>query len=195
MEFGKVMRLRQSTRAFLDTPLDEKQIAYLIEAANLAPVGSKLYRDVHITVIRDRALMRKLCEAAWVRFSSKEKLKEVSGDADVVATDEKCPDLFYGAPVVFMVSHRKQTLQPGIEWANVTSLVSQMHLAATDLGLGSVFMWGALESMRMFPEYDNTALLALPEGFEPLLGLAVGYPAKALSERAPTHGDITVNYL
>ena len=28
-------------------------------------------------------------------------------------------------------------MQPGIEWANVTSIVSQMHLAATDLGLGS----------------------------------------------------------
>ena len=57
-----------------------------------------------------------------------------------------------------------------------------MHLAATALGLGSVFMWGSLEAMRVIPELDNTSILNLPEGFEPLIGLAVGYPAPAFPD-------------
>lgn len=93
------------------------------------------------------------------------------------------------------MSHRRQDLQPGIEWANVTSVTSVMHLEATNLGLGSVFMWGALESMRLFPELDHTALLELPGGFAPLIGLAVGYPAKPLEAGKKRHGPIAVNFI
>ncbi|MBR6039991.1 MAG: nitroreductase family protein [Clostridia bacterium] len=94
---------------------------------------------------------------------------------------------------MIFVSHRKQQLQPGIEWANVTSVVNQMHLAATDLGLGSVYMWGALESMRMIPELDHTGLLQLPEDFEPLIALAVGYPVKELEVRELKHQSFECN--
>ena len=140
--------------------------------------------------------MLKLCEAAWKRFSTKQKAEEIAGDtldkSDNSPLDRR-PNLFYGAPTVIFVSHRKQDLQPGIEWANVTSVVNQMHLAATDLGLGSVYMWGALESMRMIPELDHTELLQLPEDFEPLIALAVGYPAKELEAREMRHLPFDTN--
>ena len=51
----------------------------------------------------------------------------------------------------------------------------------------------ALESMREDPELDNSALLNLPEGFSPLLGLAVGYPAEPPRERELKMDKITVN--
>ncbi|MBR4157491.1 MAG: nitroreductase family protein [Oscillospiraceae bacterium] len=195
MEFGRVLENRRSVRAFLPDALSEEQIERLLEAARLAPVGSAMYRDVHITVVRDQDKLMKLCEAAWKRFSSVEVVREIAGEAD---TDPEAgvhqPNLFYGAPVVFFLSHRRQTLQPGIEWANVTAIVHQMHLAAVDMGLGSCYMWGALESMRMFPELDHTALLELPEDFEPLLGLAVGYGADTPKTPRPRR-EIGVNYV
>ena len=75
----------------------------------------------------------------------------------------------------------------------MTSVVNQMHLAATDLGLGSVYMWGALESMRMIPELDHAELLQLPEDFEPLIALAVGYPVKELEVRELKHRPFECN--
>ena len=194
MEFETVLRNRRSVRAFQSTPLTAAQIDALLEAARLAPVGSALYRDLHITVVRDQEKLLRLCEAAWKRFSSREVVKEIAGEADTdldAATNR--PNLFYGAPAVFFLSHRRQTLQPGIEWANVSAVAQQMHLAATALGLGSCFMWGALESMRLFPELDHTALLELPEDFQPLLGLAVGYPAD--EPKARPRREIGVNYV
>ena len=194
MEFETVLRNRRSVRAFQSTPLTAAQIDALLEAARLAPVGSALYRDLHITVVRDQQKLLRLCEAAWKRFSSREVVKEIAGEADTdldAATNR--PNLFYGAPAVFFLSHRRQTLQPGIEWANVSAVAQQMHLAATALGLGSCFMWGALESMRLFPELDHTALLELPEDFQPLLGLAVGYPAD--EPKARPRREIGVNYV
>ncbi len=195
MEFQSVLENRRSVRAFRPDALSQEQIDRLLRAACLAPVGSALYRDVHITVVRDQEKLLKLCEAAWKRFSSVEVVREIAGEAD---TDPEAgvrrPNLFYGASVVFFLSHRRQTLQPGIEWANVTAVAEQMHLAAVDMGLGSCFMWGALESMRMFPELDHTELLRLPADFEPLLGLAVGYAADAPKKERPQR-EIGVDYI
>lgn len=196
MEFEEVLRSRQSTRKYLPKQISDEQLQTLLETANRAPVGSKLYKDIHLTVVQNQEILLKLCEAAWERFSSRQKVEEIAGETlDKTQTKEIRINLFYDAPTVIFVSHRRQTLQPGIEWANATSVVNEMHLAATDMGLGSVYMWGALESMRMIPELDHTELLELPEGFEPLIALAVGYPAEKLKERPVSHEMITTNYI
>lgn len=195
MEFNALLKMRQSTRKYSDKQLSEDQINSIINAANRSPVGSNLYNDIHITVVTDQKKLLYLCEAAWKRFSSKEKVKEVAGDTVKDGEAQKKPNLFYGAPAVFFVSHRKQDLQPGIEWANVTAVTTLMHLEATNIGLGSVFMWGALESMRMFPELDHTDILELPDDFVPLIALAVGYPVKDLEENTKRHAPIEVNYI
>ena len=196
MEFNQVLSIRQSTRRYLERQIESEQIAAIIAAANHSPVGSNLYKDIHITVVQDQNKLLYLCEAAWKRFSSKDKVKEIAGDT---VTEERAndmtPNLFYGAPTVFFISHRKQNLQEGIEWANVTTVTNQMHLAATNLGLGSVYMWGALESMRLFPELDHTDVLELPDGFEPLIALAVGYPEKGLENNPKQHTPISVNFV
>ena len=196
MEFREVLRSRQSTRKYLPKQISDEQLQTLLETANRAPVGSKLYKDIHLTVVQNQEILLKLCEAAWERFSSRQKVEEIAGETlDKTQTKEIRINLFYDAPTVIFVSHRRQTLQPGIEWANAASVVNEMHLAATDMGLGSVYMWGTLESMRMIPEKDHTELLELPEGFEPLIALAVGYPAEKLKEQPVSHEMITTNYI
>ena len=196
MEFEKLLRMRQSTRKYQENQILQEHLEKIIDAANRTPVGSNLYQDIHLTVVQDQNVLIKLCEAAWKRFSTKQKIEEIAGDTldkSENHSPEKHPNLFYGAPTVIFVSHRKQKVQPGIEWANVTSVVNQMHLAATDLGLGSVYMWGALESMRIISELDHTGLLQLPEDFEPLIALAVGYPVKELEVRELKHRPFECN--
>ena len=194
MEFEEVLNLRQSTRKFSDKQISEDDIDKILFAAKRAPVGSNLYKDLHITVVQNQELLLKLCEAAWERFSSRQKVEDIAGDTMTAESKTKKPNLFYYAPTVFFVSHRKQNLQPGIEWANVTSIINQMHLAATNLGLGSCYMWGALESMRMLPEFDHTDLLQLPEEFEPKCALAVGYPEINMHKKTLQH-EISINRL
>ncbi|ACL20188.1 nitroreductase [Desulfitobacterium hafniense DCB-2] len=96
---------------------------------------------------------------------------------------------------MIFVSHRKQNLQPGIEFANVTCIAYSMHLAAACLGLGSVFIWGSLEAMREIPELDNTAVLNLPDDFEPLLGIAIGHPEQKFKARDLRTDKLAINYL
>ncbi len=198
MKFNNVIDLRQSTRAFLPEQITEEELNVILHAAECAPVGSSMYQDIHITVVQNQELLLHLCEAAWERFSSKAKIAEVAGDA-AKKTDMKegafKPNLFYGAPTVIFISHRKQTIQPGIEYSNTSTIVNQMHLAAISLGLGSCYMWGALESMRMLPHLDHTDELGLPQDFEPLIALAVGYPKDALEVRNNGVHPITKNFI
>ncbi|MDR2487531.1 MAG: hypothetical protein LBD12_06140 [Clostridiales Family XIII bacterium] len=49
--------------------------------------------------------------------------------------------------------------------------------------------------MRDIPELDNTHLLNLPEGFTPLLGIAVGHPLKEPEPRELSAEKIKVDYL
>ncbi|MDE6025627.1 MAG: nitroreductase family protein [Lachnospiraceae bacterium] len=194
MDFEKVLNMRQSTRKFQEKQITEEQLEKILNAANRAPIGSNKYEDIHITVVQNKEILLKLCEAAWERFSRLQKLEDIAGDTiDKTVPKEKKNNLFYGAPTVIFVSHKNQDLQPGIEWANATSVINQMHLETINLGLASVYMWGALESMRMIPELDNTSVLNLPNEYEPLIALAVGYPVKELEELPIKHEIIKMN--
>ena len=80
MEFAEVLRLRQSTRKYLPGQISDDQLQTLLEAANRAPVGSRLYKDIHLTVVQNQEILIKLCEAAWERFSHRQKVEEIAGD-------------------------------------------------------------------------------------------------------------------
>jgi nitroreductase len=182
MDFMELLKHRASARKFLEDQITEKELSVMLLAATGSPIGSNRSRDIQLTVVQNREILDKLSQAGAKRSENKKRMREIAGDL-VPEEDLEKPrgssNPFYRAPTVIFVSHRNQAVQPGIEYANAACVALAMHLAATELGLGSVFVWHALESMRELPELDNSSLLNLPEDFSPLLGLAVGYPAKA----------------
>jgi nitroreductase len=198
MDYLELLKHRASVRKFTDSRITEQELSAVLLAANAAPVGSNMYRDIHLTVVQNRQTLDQLAEAAVKRSDDKKRMKEITGDTVFEGTGErpvKSPDPFYGAQTVIFVSHKNQSVQPGIEYANAACVALSMHLAAAELGLGSVFMWHALESMREIPDLDHSHLLNLPEGFSPLLGLAVGYPAKEPRIRELRGDKIAANYI
>jgi len=141
MEFKDLLKYRQSTRKFTEQPVSKEDIEKILLAGNAAPVGSNLYKDLHFTVITDRQILHTLAEAARYRLKDKETMRKIVRSVPGKENVENEFDPFYGSSCVIFVSHRRQDLQPGIEYSNAASTVLAMHLAATDLGLGSVFMW------------------------------------------------------
>jgi nitroreductase len=198
MDYIELLKHRVSTRKFLEEQITDKDLSVILLAANAAPVGSNLYRDIHLTVVQNREILGKLSLAAAKRSENKQRMQEIVGDAVLEGGNEGPVALsnpFYGAPTVVFVSHKNQTVQPGIEFSNVACVALSMHLAAANLGLGSVFMWHALESMRELPDLDNSHLLNAPEGFSPLLGIAVGRPARPPKTRELRSDKIKTDYL
>ena len=199
MDFFEVTSRRKSSRKFLPEQIKPEELDAIIRAGKTAPIGSNEYKNLHLTVVQNEEVLKALAEGAIVRRKvNRKEMEELSSsisDAASVLDQKAAYDPFYHAPTVIFISHRKQTLQPGIEYTNVSTIATTMHLAATALGLGSCFMWYALESMRNLPEYDKTELLELPEDFEPLLGLAIGYIDKELPVRELKEDKISMNVI
>ena len=195
MDFAQLMKRRYSCRKYTDEALSETELNELITAANAAPVGSARYMDLHLTVVQDKKLLMKLTEALFVRIERKKK--EMAAIVETVESQKAAPmpkDPYYGAPTVIFISHKKQDLQPGIEWCNAMNVAMFIHLKATEMGLGSCFAWGVLESERMFPEYAHNELLDLPEDFEPLIGILVGHPAEEGKVRSVPESRLSINF-
>lgn len=198
MDYFELMKRRVSSRKFTEEPVTAAELDRILAAGMRAPVGSNRYGDLHLTVVQDRELLGRLAEAAVIRRSNTEEMARIINNvsnADEILEQANSYDPFYHAAAVIFVSHRKQDLEPHIEWCNAASVTLAMHLATVEMGLGSCFMWFALDSMRRMPALDHTDLLGLPEDFKPLLGLAVGHIGKKLAEREAAGDRIGVDYL
>ena len=58
MEFEKLLRVRQSTRKYQDKQIPQEHLQKIIDAANYAPIGSNLYKDVHLSITYKMEILR-----------------------------------------------------------------------------------------------------------------------------------------
>ncbi|MGB4504586.1 MAG: nitroreductase family protein [Syntrophaceticus sp.] len=173
METLKAIAMRKSTRAYKAEQITDEELDTIIGAGCAAPVGMGAYDTIHLTVLQNQDLMDQISEAA-AKAAGKSDLKP-----------------FYGAPTVVIVSSKKNNQVPNIEYANAACIIENMLLAATDLGLGSVFLWGFINALNASP--DILEKLDIPEGFTPVSGAAFGYPVEPLSEVKELKKTISMN--
>ena len=176
METRKALALRQSCRAYNGEQISESELTTILEAANAAPVGMKKYENVKLTVIQNKELLGKL-DAAGAKFFGN-------------------PDMhpLYGAPTVILVSViAPDNPQNHVSYCNAACIIENMALAATDLGLGSVYLMGTIIAMAMDQELSKE--FGVPQGFVPASAIAIGKGAAALEERTFTLDRIETEYL
>lgn len=171
MEFFDVLHMRQSVRSYTDEKVADKEIEALVEAAQLAPVGMHNSKGYVITVITSESVLTQM-KTAFSRVTGK------AGDPS------------YGAPLFLLVSKTPEAIEEIAKY-DAACLIENMHLAAADLGLGSVYIHGMIFSIRGEKDWQKAA--GLPEGAVPLCGLAVGHSAQALRPR-PTKENFKVTY-
>ena len=166
MELEQALRLRQSVRAYTDREVAGEDVERILQAAQLAPLAAGDDRTTHLTVVRDPALMEEI-RAACILTSRK--------------TGQPV-DALYGARTMILVSAADLS-EDHIEYANAGCLIENMLVQAAALGLGATYIWGCLRKLRA-----NQAViekLRLPEGYELLSAMVVGYPAQPVRERTP----------
>jgi len=106
------------------------------------------------------------------------------------------PDMhpLYGAPTVIIASARDTgSDRRMVGFCNAACIVENMALAATDLGLGSVYLMGSI--MALGADADLKKDMKIPVDFIPASAIALGATAQPLKERDLTVTKITVDYL
>jgi nitroreductase len=164
MEFTKTLCMRRSTRAYTPEQITEAQLDTLLDAAYLSPVGMGRFDQIQLRVVQDPEVL----SALNADFAAS------IGNVDAVPT--------YNAPTVIFVLGRKDD-QEVLLGANAACIVENMALAATDLGLGSVYLLGICRELKNSAQ--AAALLRVPPEYCLVSALAVGYPVQPLEARTP----------
>lgn len=160
---------RRSTRAYKNEQISEEALEAILRAADASPIAMAKYETLHITVVQDGKLIKRINDMTTEMFS---RLFGRETDTD------------YGAKTMIFVSAAVEGQIPEMAYANVGIVVENMVLAATDLGVDSVILGGA--PRVMVNDADLMRALGIPESFKPVLGAAFGYAA---DEGAPReHG-------
>ena len=160
MELNQVLALRKSARAYTAEPVSQADIDALLKAAMAASVGKHNDAGYVLTVVKDPALLSQIDKEA------EEKLGK--------------PHMFFNAPLLILICETKEAFGHLKEF-DAGIIAEHIHLKATDLGLGSVVLFGFIHHLGHEAEYVKA--LGLPEGTYPLLGVAVGHSRAAGMER------------
>lgn len=166
MEFFDVIKNRYSNREYEDRQISDEELRKVLDAGMAAPVALGNPEGYLITVIQKKELLDRIDEAA----------------AQSVEREGYHP--LYNAPTLVMVSARIEDEEINMAISETCAcIVENMHLAATALGLGSIFMMSPLWAFDIDEELPD--LLNLPEEFFPIATLALGYPNGELKRTKP----------
>lgn len=171
MELKETLSLRRSCRSYTPEQLTEEQLRAILDAALLSPAAMGRFDRLRLVVVQDGDTLDALCGNFAVS----------TGNASAYPT--------YHAPTVIFVACPIED-DPFVQAANAACLVEQMSLAATDLGLGSVYLLGICRVLQGSAQAH--ALLRLPQGFHPVSALAVGYAAEPAQPRAVAPDKIAI---
>lgn len=146
---------RKSIRNFNGESITEEELKEILKAAYAAPVGRAMYDTLCLTVISKKEILDKWEETM----------------ANAVGNPAMHP--FYGAPTVILVSSAMQDASLGnVNYSNAATIVQNMALAATELGVGACHIWGAVSVLNGNDELMKE--LKVPEGMVPCCAIALG---------------------
>ncbi len=150
----ELLRKRRSIRKYQDKPVAAETVEQLIEVMLRSP-SSRSLNPWEFVVVRDQALLQQLSRAKQHGAS-----------------------FLKGAPLAIVVAADPSRCDVWIEDCAIATLL--VHLAATDLGLGSC--WVQVRERQHegggSAEEFVTDLLGLPPHLNVLAMVAIGYPAE-----------------
>ncbi len=176
MQTLEAIAKRKSTRNFdPHKAVPDEVVNTIVKAGCQAPIGGNQRNSLHLTICRSRDILDEIN-----RFT-----------AAAMKIDAR--DFFYGAPVVVFVSVAPKQMAPNIEYANAACVIENMLIAATDAGVDSIYLWGAVQAMAQNSEL--CAKMRMPEGFKPVSAVALGYSFSGSTEPRTLSVSINTNYI
>lgn len=169
MDFMDISKKRVTVRKFSQTPVEDEKIEKILEAGRWSPtaVNGQPQRILVLNTPESLAKVKEFCS-----FGYDPKYVELAKECD----DQGKLNFYYGAPLVLFVSYDKSVCwthpQSGKSSGatDATIVATHMMLEAASLDLGSVWI-------SYFDEEKARTLLELPENWQPVCMLYIGYPA------------------
>ena len=164
---------RKSVKSYNGEKISDELLDKIILAANASPVGMGRYDNMHLTVIQNKDMIN-LIDAEAAKFFGNPSSHPL-----------------YGAPTLVLVSTKIE--KANVSYSNAAIMVHNMAIAATDLNVGSCYIWGAVAALNENPKLIEK--LNLPEGFTPCCVIILGKFDGKYEERNIQSTRVTSNYI
>ena len=147
-----IINTRSSIRKYTDKPVPEDLCKILVEAGLKAPTAANK-QEIHISVTTGKNPVQQ------------EIQNDLKPGAEV--------NFYYDAPLIFYLSGADD-----FKWSDVDAgiAVENIHLAAAELGLGSVILGCMRDILTGEKKAYYNEKLAIPEGYTYRIAIAIGYP-------------------
>ncbi len=171
MDFIDISKKRRTVRKFAQMPVEQEKIDKILEAGRWAPtaVNAQPQRILVLNTPENLDKVKEFCS-----FGYDKKYVDLANECDDKENGKI--NLYYGAPLVLFVTYDKtacwQHPQNGKKSGDTdaTIVATHMMLEAASIGLGTVWI-------SFFDEDKAKELLNIPEKWQPVCMLYVGYPA------------------
>ena len=164
METLTTIATRRSVRVFTTDQIKDFELNAVLQSAWAAPIGHNEYKDLHISVVQNKKLLDDFAAYCGKEFNNPKY------------------NPFFNASTRIVVSAKPKADGQLVYIADVACVMENMQLSATDLGLGSTYLWALLNRIPQSPDFIKA--LNLPEGFKAISAMPLGYPLKALPLRS-----------
>ncbi len=182
MDFENVLTRRSSVRSYTDRMPDAETIEKIINAGLLSPIVR--WHNFHITVV-----------------TNKEAIKIAEDNANVYMKSKSYRKYMYDAPVWIILSGirhkdddpvKQEKKNNNLMW-NAGSIIENMELQAVAMGLACCGMNSTITAMSDKP--DVRKAVGIPDGYDALASLIVGYSDEFVAEREVNKDLIPVTFL
>lgn len=170
MNFTTILNIRKSIRSYTGECISPEAMKNIIHAANASPVGMAKYDSIHITIVKDKAVLSELEANAAKIFNAQGH------------------NFLYGAPQLIIIS---TSATDNVGYSNAAIIAQDMALAAVDEGVGSCLIWGCIRALQSAPSLIQK--LGIPTGFTPTCALTVGVTAENYEPREIPENRISIN--
>lgn len=172
MDFMDISKKRITVRKFAETPVENEKIEKILEAGRWSPtaVNAQPQRILVLSTPESLAKVRQFCF-----FGYDQKYVDLAKECD--DSDNGKVNFYYGAPLVLFVAYDKTACwthpQSGESSGatDATIVATHMMLEAASLDLGTVWI-------SYFDENKARELLRLPDNWQSVCMLYIGYPAE-----------------
>ena len=166
------VKARRSVRGFTDKQIADADLEAILFAGGQAAVGGADFKSLKLYAVQDPELLKDINEASAKRRPGSNPL--------------------YGAPTLVVLASSKSILE-NIEFTNAGCVIQNMMVAATDLGIDSIYLWMAMYGINDDPELVKR--LGFPEGFTCVGTMALGYAAKEFPKVRGNEQRIEVTHI
>lgn len=176
METLETICKRKTIRNYTGEDITNEELDLILKSANASPVGMGQYENVHLTIIKNKDLLDKIDKAGAKMFGK--------------------PDMhpLYNVPTLIVISSKNlgETMA-NVAYSNCAIIAHNMALTATELGIGSVYIWGA--TMALSKDEELVKELKLPAGFFPSCAIGLGKTTEKYETRNIPADRISKNFI